>query len=327
MNGNQSLYAIAKRTNQPSPITFTIRQGIYHKSALSEVHTIEIPEAKEVYETLLVQVGELPSMELYLLVPRSDNIYIDEYNTKDRQHARHRVGRYPIHPDLGSPVNLSIAKGWLDDCRDNHAQCRPVETSRLPTRVLDVGISEGLDSCRLVETGNKEGNYVALSHCWGAKIKERLTTETLSNFLRCIQIAQLPANFRDAIHVTRQLGMRYLWIDALCILQDSKEDWASESERMGSIYQDSTLTIFAMTSKGSEEGFLKTVNPRYPNPTALKVSLATNDQTSVLVAGREFKEENLVWLRYDSALSTRGWAFQEVILSRRSLFFGARQLY
>lgn len=159
------------------------------------------------------------------------NIYVDERATPNGQHARHRVGRYPIYPDLGSPVNLSIAKEWLDDCRNNHVECCPVKTSSLPTRVLDVGISEGSPSCRLVETGNKQGNYVALSHCWGGKIKERLTTETLSNFLRSIPIAQLPANFRDAIYVTRQLGMRYLWIDALCILQDSKENVSASCPR------------------------------------------------------------------------------------------------
>ncbi|RTE69372.1 hypothetical protein BHE90_016249 [Fusarium euwallaceae] len=82
-----------------------------------------------------------------------------------------------------------------------------------------------------------------------------------------------------------------------------------------------------MESKGSEEGFLKTANPPHPNPTILKVSLASNDQTSVLVTGREIEEENIRTLRFHSALSKRGWAFQEVILSHRSLFFGTRQLY
>lgn len=125
---------------------------------------------------------------------------------------------------MGSPVNLGIAKGWLDDCRHNHTICRPVGVSKLPTRVLDIGISEGVSYCRLIETDSKEGCYVALSHCWGGEIPERLTKETRPAFLSSIQIANLPANFRDAIHVTRQLNMQYLWIDALCIVQDSKED-------------------------------------------------------------------------------------------------------
>ncbi|RMJ13173.1 hypothetical protein CDV36_007186 [Fusarium kuroshium] len=165
----KSLYANAKETDQPSPITFAIKQGMCRKLPSSEVHTIEIPGAREVYETLLVQVGKLPPMELNLVISRGDNIYLDEYNTYDYQHARHR--------------------------------------------------------------------------------------------------------------------------------------WASESEKMGSIYQDSTLTIFAMASEGSEEGFLRTANPPHPSPTTLNVSSAANNHTS------------------------RGWAFQEVVLSRRSLFFGARQLY
>ncbi|KAI8715233.1 HET domain-containing protein [Fusarium sp. LHS14.1] len=322
----QSLYTNAQEWDQPSSITFTIDQEDFLSIPSSGVHSSEIPDTK-VYETLLVKVGDLPQMELNLIVSRGDNIYLDTNGKYHSQDARHRVGRYPIDPDLGSPVNLSIAKGWLDDCRKAHAECRPVKASSLPTRVLDVAVSEGSHTCRLVETGNQQGNYVALSHCWGDKIKECLTTKTLSSFLCSIQIAQLPANFRDAIHVTQQLGMRYLWIDALCILQDSKKDWASGSEKMGSIYQNSTLTIFAMTSKGSEEGFLKTADPPYPSPKILKVFSAADNQTSVLVSGREVEEENIGMLRLNSALSNRGWAFQEVILSNRSLFFGTQQLY
>ncbi|EEU41451.1 uncharacterized protein NECHADRAFT_83551 [Fusarium vanettenii 77-13-4] len=303
---NQSLYANAKETGQPSRIMFTIAQGIFCELPSSEVHTSEIPAAKMVYETLLVQVGELPPMELNLIISRGDNIYFDDCDVFNRQHSRCRVGRYRIDPDLGSPVNLSIAKGWLDDCRENHDECRPIKSSSLLTRVLDVTVSEGSHTCRLVETSNQQGNYVALSHCWGDKIKERLTTETLSTFLCSIQIAKLPANSETP---------------------SIKEDWASESEKMGLIYQHSTLTIFAMTSKGSEEGFLKRADSPYPNPTTLKVSSATDSQTSVLVAGRDATEENFTTLRSSSALSKRGWAFQEVILSNRSLFFGDRQLY
>ncbi|KAH6976470.1 hypothetical protein BKA56DRAFT_81233 [Ilyonectria sp. MPI-CAGE-AT-0026] len=121
--------------------------------------------------------------------------------------------------------------------------------------------------------------------------------------------------------------MQYLWIDALCIVQDSKEDWAAESAKMDSIYQDATLTIFAAASKGSREGFLKTATEPQPTPTTLRVFTNPDIQTSVLVTGREVEEESFYDMRSRSALARRGWAYRESCLSRRSLYFGARQIY
>lgn len=121
--------------------------------------------------------------------------------------------------------------------------------------------------------------------------------------------------------------MQYLWIDALCIVQDSKEDWAAESAKMDSIYQDAALTIFAAASKGSRQGFLKTAIQPQPTPTTLRVFMNPDIQTSVLVTGREVKEESFYDMESRSELAYRGWAYQESCLSRRSLYFGARQLY
>ncbi len=101
-----------------------------------------------------------------------------------------------------------------------------------------------------------KAEYIALSHCWGGKISPLLTTETLEPFQNRLSYAALPANFRDAIVITRELGIRYLWIDSLCILQDSKQDWQQESKMMAAIYRDSTLTISAMASSGSTQGIL-----------------------------------------------------------------------
>jgi hypothetical protein len=85
----------------------------------------------------------------------------------------------------------------------------------------------------LLITDGLRGYYAALSHCWGGNIATCLKTNTLSIFQTSLPYAQLPQNFRDAISITRELGVRYLWIDSLCIVQDSMEDWTAESARMG----------------------------------------------------------------------------------------------
>lgn len=103
--------------------------------------------------------------------------------------------------------------------------------------------------------------------------------------------------------------------------------WAIESEKMGSIYEDSTLTIFAATCRGSTDGFLKTANQLQPKPKTLRAFPKADSRSSVWVARREVEEEDFWSVENQSALSQRGWAYQESVLSRRSLYFGARQLY
>jgi hypothetical protein len=106
----------------------------------------------------------------------------------------------------------------------------------------------------------EKGRYLALSHCWGVStINERLTTTlaTLEIRLKSIPMSLMPANFYDATIITRKLGYRYLWIDSLCIIQDSTEDWETESQNMGNIYMNASLTIAAGAAKDSDGGMLR----------------------------------------------------------------------
>ena len=156
-----------------------------------------------------------------------------------------------------------------------------------------------------------------------------LTTATLSAFEISLPYAALPANFRDAITITRELGIRYLWIDSLCILQDSKQDWEQESKEMGHVYRDSTLTISAMASSGSSVGILRP-DPSplpMPRPTILKVLSDNGDFVEIKVERKPFGEEDLALLDMRGPLSSRGWTLQESVLSPRHLFYGKRQIY
>ncbi|KAK8062786.1 heterokaryon incompatibility protein-domain-containing protein [Apiospora hydei] len=82
----------------------------------------------------------------------------------------------------------------------------------------------------------------------------KTTTETLSSHLNGIAIADLPQSFQDAVDITRRLGIRYLWIDSLCIIQDCKKDWDSEAQRMAEIYESSHVTIAATDSLNGDGG-------------------------------------------------------------------------
>ena len=98
--------------------------------------------------------------------------------------------------------------------------------------------------------------YIALSHCWGQTKVLVLMEHMLESMTRGIDWLRLPRTFQDAIVVTRRLGFRYLWIDSLCIIQDSHEDWIRESETMQNVYANCVLTVAASWGGTVVQGFL-----------------------------------------------------------------------
>jgi hypothetical protein len=134
-----------------------------------------------------------------------------------------------------------------------------------------------------------KGRYLTLSHRWGSKHHLRLTKSNLGRLQKGITFWSLPQTYRDAVIVTVQLGYRYLWIDALCIIQDDPQDWLQESADMCTVYRNSCCTIFAHASRHDDDGFLGPKFGRSPDS--------------------------------PSTINKRGWVFQERILSRRILHF------
>ncbi|KAI1093445.1 HET-domain-containing protein [Rostrohypoxylon terebratum] len=247
------------------------------------------------------------------------------YRKKKFRVGTYEIGRFPTDPDLGSPRNFDIARAWLRDCQENHVSChRPTE---LPTRVIDVGTDTEPGILRIFCSRGEPAQYVILSHCWGG-IDPLLTTDTIENFQQSIPFDEIPANFRDAIIVTRQLGIRYLWIDSLCILQDSTEDWKVESKKMGYYYSHATLTILAQCSERSTQGFLK---PRVDNiktkPVKLDVTLGAKDKRQVTVEWLPYEREDILSFKHNSHLASRGWTLQEDLLSPRKLYYGNQQIH
>jgi len=253
---------------------------------------------------------------------------------------------FPLDPDLGSQANHDIAKGWLTDCRKNHQNCPDTAVPpALPSRVLDVG-SISSPTCRLVQTEGVPGHYAALSHCWGGPISPLLDKNTLEPFQREIPLTSLPANFYDAIVITRQLAIQYLWIDSLCIVQDSAEDWESESAVMGDIYRRSLVTISALDSAHSRAGIL---SPRKPleddssedgnsqdtstlpstRPTMSWLPISDTDPTRTVQVQEptHIKQLSLVFKLKQAPLLGRGWTLQESILPPRQLYYTSQQIF
>ncbi|KAH7040896.1 heterokaryon incompatibility protein-domain-containing protein [Microdochium trichocladiopsis] len=129
----------------------------------------------------------------------------------------------------------------------------PGERDFRPSRLLR--LSEGSEVVVLREfedSANETPVYMTLSHCWGHSMPYRLTTANHSQLLKVgAPLAELGATFQDAVKIALELGVGYLWIDSLCIIQDSTEDWMTQSVQMQQIYSSSFCKTYGDTTNNS----------------------------------------------------------------------------
>jgi len=146
-------------------------------------------------------------------------------------------------------ASFNTARLWLEKCISKHRRCNANAGPEqiLPNRVIDVGASDSKGTVKLVETlDGQRGKYLCLSHCWGKEAKPFQTTSAnLEQLKQVIQESELTKTFQDAIDIVRRLGMRYIWIDSLCIIQDDHDDWRLHAKSMAAIYQNAYLTLAA----------------------------------------------------------------------------------
>lgn len=211
------------------------------------------------------------------------------------------------------------------ECLDNHARCAPTVGAFCPTRLLAILKTEDGSAIRLKENCGPGTSYVALSYCWGGPQEVRTTKETLARHLTNIDPTKLPATLRDALEVTERMGLQYLWVDALCIVQDDDEDKGREIGAMGRIYECATLTIRASRARAVFEGFLHDLKP-YGGKAhgdvfcmGYRASASGEVDSIVLTPKMDFTSRRLEKDR----LATRAWAFQEQHLSKRMVDFGS----
>jgi len=162
--------------------------------------------------------------------------------------------------DMASPKAMERAKQRLEECQKEHIKCPArLRDSILPTRLLAVG-SDGDPTIKLhISRPDERGQYLALSYCWGGPQQYKTTEENVADNCQAIQLEKLPQTIQNAISIIRRLGFRYLWIDALCILQDSEIGKHREINHMGAVYRNASLTIVASNALCVSEGFLYNV--------------------------------------------------------------------
>jgi hypothetical protein len=259
---------------------------------------------------------------------------------------------YEPQGDTSADSSFTQANTWIQECLANHKLCGNDEPSALPTRVLYLGEipvdgEEGTggepEGIRLIEPSPEQtGRYISLSHSWGGEHPITTTTTTIDQHKAGIPLANLPATFRDACTIARRLGIRYLWIDSLCIIQDSAADWELEASRMASVYRNSWLTVYATASSSPSSGIFRTkqavwisaddppdaetIDTLFPEAAALRQNLRLSLRSAIVHPDfTHYADPTKQQTSFP--LLARAWGYQERLLARRVLHFGPHEVF
>ncbi|KAK2008834.1 HET-domain-containing protein, partial [Colletotrichum eremochloae] len=205
----------------------------------------------------------------------------------------------------------------MSTCMQNHPSCSAgSDTHFRPSRLLYIGGNANQVILHTPMDYPEMLSYMTLSHRWGEAQFIQLRQSNEQTFRQGIPWSSLPQTFKDAVRVARHLGSNYLWIDSLCIVQDSNRDWVAEAASMGNIYKNALCNIAASDALNSLEGCLYPRNHRGLVPERLPW-----DSPLYLVNTPSGRPHEV------SQLYSRAWVFQEFLLARRTLDCGRDQLF
>ena len=235
-----------------------------------------------------------------------------------------------IDPNVKLERTFDNIRAWLKGCDPRHARCQVQEAehflnpNKTPAFLLDVAIlGFNRNTIRLRRKPDTSLIYAALSYCWGTTQPSALRNANISTYLADgIRLETLPQSIKDAVEVTRKLQLRYLWVDALCIVQDDEHAKLVEIGKMDSIYRRAYITISASCAKTCLEGFLQ---DREPAKDDFGVAISCpNGETGVIRMdpGHYSRRHH----EFEHPLEKRAWAFQEQFMSRRLLVFNKHQI-
>lgn len=241
-----------------------------------------------------------------------------------------------VNSNSSSTSAVTLIKKWVHECTTHHEFCavkstetnavRGLSSSRLPTRVIEVeqDATTGMAGSLVVPSEGSYGTYATLSHCWGKLQQFTTTSANLADRMRGFRMDQLSKTMQDAVIITRELGLRYLWIDSINIIQDDRADWESESARMAEVYQNAFINLAATASPDGSKGMLfDRISQRHVQITAGPMDSDTTELSFYVSQHQTYYNDPI----RRTPLNERGWVLQERTLSPRIAHFSEDQLF
>ena len=219
-------------------------------------------------------------------------------------------------------------KGWIENCQDSHQLCEMPQQVGGPKRLLQC-LSDG--SVRLVETQSRPQRcgYIALSYCWGdgkavPKTTEKGPNKTLNLHQRGIPGESLPRLFQEAVALARGLNIPYIWIDSLCIIQDSDKEKEEELMKMSDIFCDALVVVVAASAQSPLSSLLRDKPQSDQGHTWRTASLIGYQgmDLDVKFRKRAWRAHFSPEITDRTPIGKRAWCFQEKLLASRCLVFG-----
>jgi hypothetical protein len=279
--------------NNTEIIACWIWDGVLNDSN-SEVGTLRLRIAPEV-------IGWEDLFEPFDLVPLADHL-----DKSDSLFLGRRIDN--------SHFSLELVKTWVQNCEQWHgSECIDLT----PWKTSDFGVPFirmiSLDDNRLIETACPPP-YAALSYVWGSATVFKTIRDNIDKLMQPegLPVPSFPKSIRDAMILAKELGFRYIWIDSLCIIQDSAEDKVQQLRMMDRIYSCASLTIVAAAGSHADAG----IPGLQPETRSRKQHIARISDDLTLVALHPDTYRSAAATTWN----TRGWTYQERLLSKRCLF-------
>jgi hypothetical protein len=219
--------------------------------------------------------------------------------------------------------NVHQIHKWLKECRIKHVCHRDRDPAFLPTRLIDIGNSGTLapDPSLVVKEDVPAGSpYLTLSHSWGQLQPTQLTKASFESMLTKVVFEELNKTFQEAVILVKALGFRYIWIDSLCIIQDSDDDWQKESGQMDLVYTNALFNIAATAAMDGSSGLF--AHRDYVSTQSVMAMIPAKGNEPQLLM-----HHSVDGLLEKSPLNARGWVLQERLLSRANLHFTNIQVF
>jgi hypothetical protein len=221
---------------------------------------------------------------------------------------------------------------WISTCVNEHEECKAAvhqirgtsHQQQLPTRLLRLKRGKRHPLLCVCETQHLDPStrYVTLSHCWGVSQPTKLLITNYTDFMQQVEFNSLPRTFQDAVAFSIAVGVEYLWIDSLCIIQDSRDDWQREAPLMCSVYSNSWVNFAATAARDGHGGL-------FHNNSPLVQSCLLKTSWTGLQPGEYLCVDETAWQRRieDGPLNKRAWVLQERLLAPRTIHFAYDQIW